>query len=334
VAPHPVHDRARKPRVLLRRHPGGERLSRTVATIEIGAVEGGRRQACDRAEVGHLREARRDARRVHDLRATDDALLLGLESQGALVKERARELAEVVLLPGLGLVIVALRALDLRAEEDARSVAREILRGLLEAQREIHRAVLPVLAGGRDEITDDPIPRCVLREARLEPRAEGVAIHEIVPRTLARAHEDVVPIGRPVARVVFGREEVVDELFAFVGRFVREETLRRFGRRNGADDVDRDATKERRVVRARGGNDACFLPGGAERGVDARRAEGGRLLFRDDCGRCTFGRRRRGCVRASGSDEQQRQESGAARKHDGSLLPWTKSTAWGFPRGT
>ena len=76
-----------------------------------------------------LREALRDLAEVVDLDAPHVAhRLAAVDGLDPLVQERGGEAAEVLLLPLLGLVIVALRALDLHAEEDARRVAGEILR--------------------------------------------------------------------------------------------------------------------------------------------------------------------------------------------------------------
>ena len=142
VPPHAIDERLGEPRVLARGHPRRERLARAVALLEIGAVERGGLRLRDRRDVGVLREAVPDLAEVDDLDAPHVAhRLAAIDGVDAMVQERRGEAAKVVLLPLLGLVVVALRALDLHAEEHARRVAREVLRRALEAERPVDGAV-------------------------------------------------------------------------------------------------------------------------------------------------------------------------------------------------
>ena len=91
--------------------------------------------------------------------------------------EEGRELVELLALPAVGLVVVALGALDLDAEEDPRDLAGQ-LHGLgLVGQREADRAVLVDPAGGRDHRRGDLVPRPVLLELLGEPVFQDVVPH-------------------------------------------------------------------------------------------------------------------------------------------------------------
>ena len=300
VSPHAVDERLGEPRVVPGGHPGRQRLARAIPLFEVGAVERSGLHQGDRRDVRVLCEAVSDLAEVDDL----DALhvphrLAAVDRVDPVMEERRGEAAEVVLLPLLRLVVVTLGALDLHAQEDARRVAREILRGSLEAERPVHGAVDlveldgvlvalfghlcaerhrhglghphlrtadAVLARRRHEVAHHAVPGRARLEACAEPVAEGDAIDDR-PLHLA-AHEDVVPVVHPVLGVLGRREKRLDGLLPLVGIGAREECGGRLRRRDRADDVDVGAPEKGAVVGARRGRQRRCLPGLAERGVD------------------------------------------------------------------
>ena len=118
---------------------------------------------------------------------------------------------ELLPLPGVGLMVVALGALDLHAEEDARDLARHLDRLGLVRQREIDRAVLVVATGGGDQVRRHGVPRPVRGELLGEPRLE-LRIADLVPVLVRRVVEDhVAPVARPVGGIIRALQQVVDQ---------------------------------------------------------------------------------------------------------------------------
>ena len=125
--------------------------------------------------------------------------------------EERRELVELLALPGVGLVVVALGALDLHAEEDPRDLAGQ-LDGLgLVGQGEADRAVLVDPAGGRDHRRGDLVPGPVLLELLGQPVFQGVVPH--LDRVLVGGVEPdhVAPVPRPVAGELGTLQQRVDQ---------------------------------------------------------------------------------------------------------------------------
>ncbi len=204
-----------------------------------------------------------------------------------------RKGAKLGLRPFLRFVVVALGALDLRAEEDARRLTGEVLGRVAKLRGEVHGGsdALDLEALGRfrerrraeearraatgrcDERRRELVPLGVPREGLAEPRAEGQSVDVAGPRT---ADEDLFPAGGPVVGVVLRREQLVDDASALVRCLVGEERRDAVGRGNDADDVEVNATKERGVVGARRRRDAAALPFATKERIEGGRREGRR----------------------------------------------------------
>ena len=145
VAPHAVDEGAREPGVVRRRSPTARaRRARRRPPPRSRAVEGRGlrlRRSASRSPI--LREARRGPVEVAHLDALDlrPWPCRGRAARGACATKAAAKRLEVLLLPLLGLVVVALRALDLHAEERARRGARHVLRVSAVLERPVDRAV-------------------------------------------------------------------------------------------------------------------------------------------------------------------------------------------------
>ncbi len=120
------------------------------------------------------------------------------------------------LFPGVGLVVVALGALDLHAHEDPRYLAGHFHGLSLVGQRERDGPVLVVLAGGRDHSRDDFVPRFIGLKLLGEPVLEHVEPH--LRRIFAGRveHDHVAPVLRPVVGVFGTAEQRVDQPGALV----------------------------------------------------------------------------------------------------------------------
>ena len=115
---------------------------------------------------------------------------------------------ELLPLPGVGLVVVALGALDLHAQEDPRDLARHLDRLGLVRQREVDRPVLVVATGGGDQVRRHLVPRPVRGELLGEPRLER-RIADLVPVLVRRVVEDhVAPVARPVGGIIRALQQV------------------------------------------------------------------------------------------------------------------------------
>ena len=115
--------------------------------------------------------------------------------------EERRELVKLPPLPGVGLVVVALGALDLHAHEDPRHLAGHLHRLSLVGQREGDGPVLVVAAGGRDHPRDDLVPGCVGLELLGQPVLERVEPHPGRIFVGGVEHDHVAPVLGPVAGV-------------------------------------------------------------------------------------------------------------------------------------
>ena len=130
--------------------------------------------------------------------------------------EEGRQLVELLALPAIGLVVVALGALDLHAEEDPRDLAGH-LHGLgLVRQREADRAVLVDAAGGGDHRRGDLVPGCVLLELLSQPVFQEVVAH-LLDRLVGGVEPDhVAPVAGPVAGIFGALEQSVSQPGALI----------------------------------------------------------------------------------------------------------------------
>ena len=214
-------------------------------------------------------------------------------------REHRGEALKVGLLPLLGLVVVALRALNLHTEKDTRHVAREVLRLTGASEDEVHRGVHAgcslffgaldapvervgaprsaeaVLAGGRDELAHHSIPRSLFGETKLEPALERAPIGVLSLRS--RPHQDRVPNPRQVRRVLGAREQPIDELRSLRRRRVGEERADLGARRNASDQIEAHASQVRGVIDGRAFGEPALFPC---RGEDEIERGVGRSWFR------------------------------------------------------
>ena len=118
---------------------------------------------------------------------------------------------ELLALPAIGLVVMALGALDLHAEEDPRDLTGH-LHGLgLVCQGEADRAVLVDAAGGRDERRGDLVPGHVLLELFSQPVFQDVVPH-LLDRLVGGVEPDhVAPVSGPVAGIFGALEQNISQ---------------------------------------------------------------------------------------------------------------------------
>ena len=142
------------------------------------------------------------------------------------------------LFPGVGLVVVALGALDLHAHEDPRYLAGHFHGLSLIGQGEGDGPVLVVLAAGRDHSRDDLVPRFIGLELFGEPVLEHVEPH--LRRVLAGRveHDHVAPVFGPVVGVIGTAEQGVDQPGSLVFGAVAQERLSLHGRRGTPGEVE------------------------------------------------------------------------------------------------
>jgi len=195
-------------------------------------------------------------------------------------------------------VVVALRALERHAEEEARRLRGELVRAIdavegevdrrLERRRvggerrgrhlAVARAAVGVAAGGGDERGDHAVPALARGEGAGQPAVERARVDGAA--VAVGADEEALPALREALGGERRGEERVDGAGALVaarGALV-EERRHRLGRREVAREIEPGAAQEGRVVAGLGGGDARATPGGAQLGVEAvdlerRRAE-------------------------------------------------------------
>ena len=106
--------------------------------------------------------------------------------------------------PGVGLVVVALGALDLDAHEDPRDLAGHLDGPGLVRQRERDGPVLVVAAGGGDHAGDDRIPGRVGLQPLGDPIFERVESDPVQVFVGGVETDHVAPVVGPVAGVFGG----------------------------------------------------------------------------------------------------------------------------------
>ena len=146
---------------------------------EIPAL-GAKAQQSRQSEIDPAAEAERD-----ELEADEAILAVEVLENGTLAQasEVGGELVELLPLPDVAGVVVALGTLDLNPEEDARRRPGEVLRRVAEAEQPVHRAVhlgvvvvALVLPRRGDEVVDEAIVRLVRGEGGADVVVELVAI--------------------------------------------------------------------------------------------------------------------------------------------------------------
>jgi hypothetical protein len=137
-------------------------------------------------------------------------------------------------------MVVALRALDLQAEEDARGGARERLEAAGAACArgdEADGARVAHVARGREELVGDPIVGPVLRE-RLDEPARRIELPLELRRLALGAEQQIAVDVAPVLGELVAAEQTIDDARAAVGLVVGEVALR-LGERRDAAESDR-----------------------------------------------------------------------------------------------
>ncbi|MEY3456888.1 MAG: hypothetical protein RL215_45, partial [Planctomycetota bacterium] len=174
--------------------------------------------------------------------------------------EEAVEFPELVLLPFIERVIVALGALDLEAEEQAGGHGGElntIVGHLHLGEDVVHGAVFFEVSGGRDEFDDDFVPWAIFGKCFAEE-----FFHAGAADALGCTATDAVvgPDGGEVPHVVFVFEERVDEERTFAGVFIFEEGFDFGERRDASYEVKVDAADPFFVGGSGGGFDFVVGP--------------------------------------------------------------------------
>ena len=153
---------------------------------------------------------------------------------------------ELLALPGVGRVVVALGALDLHAQEDPRDLAGHLDRpGAAWARAKLTAPFSSLRPVAGDQSAWRSRPRGVLGELLGQPVLEhGVA--DLLPFCVGRAELDhVAPVAGPVAGVVGAAEQVVDQLGPLAAvRRGQDEGADLLGRRQLAGDVEVDPADE------------------------------------------------------------------------------------------
>src|SRR4051812_43094485 len=104
---------------------------------------------------------------------------------------------ELSAFPAVGFMIVALSALNLHAEKNARDFRRNIDRAAFLSHDQAGRAIFANIAGGCDKRAGDLIPRRILVELRAEVLVERRP-GKLRAFVAATVHNYVAPIAAPV----------------------------------------------------------------------------------------------------------------------------------------
>ena len=156
---------------------------------------------------------------------------------------------ELHLRPFVEGVIMALRALDAGAEEDARGVGHVVQRHAAVTHVVTDGAVLPGLALGRDHLSDELVVGLVftqrlLHEVRIRRAGDLAGLI-----TVAREAQHVRPVVVEVLHICLRVQQLVDQLGAFVCGLVGKKRIGFPGGGNAADHVQIDASDESIVIR-------------------------------------------------------------------------------------
>ena len=163
------------------------------------------------------------------------------------LSEEGVELPELILLPLVERVVVALRALHLEPEEDLRGLGGGLDAVLVEfAREEIGSAVEPLLprlvdAGGGDEIGDEPIVGDILGERTAQPLPHATPVDVVVFHAPTDEHgrPDISPIAGILVNGVIA-EKPADEVGPLDRGTVGHEVFELPDRRDPADDIEMD----------------------------------------------------------------------------------------------
>ena len=165
--------------------------------------------------------------------------------------EERGQLVELLALPAVPRVVVALGALDLDAEENPRHLGGGLLGAAVLGEDDRPGAMLADIPLGGDELARDLVPAGARVELLGQPinhrrgGGDGAVIHP--PR-----EDHVTPVPRPVLAVLRLVEQLADEPHPLVRRRIEEERRQPLGRRHVADDVEPYSPSEGRVVGRRG----------------------------------------------------------------------------------
>ena len=284
MAPVPVHRGARELRIVRGRQEPGERRAlllillrplRGAQEVRLHGLLGARDREVARHRPAHPHARLRPADRpVHELPPL--LRVVGIDARRADLREESRHPVEILLRPLVEGMVVALRALDLHAQERPREFARERhrevrARGHLFAHPVVGQAVLRRLPLGGDERAREFVEFVGLRDELLH-RLHHAVIRELVLRRVVVAEERPGPVLRPILRVLRAREQPVEQLLPLRAVLLREEGGRLLRRRDPADDVEARAAVEFGVVAAWRRLDLLRLPFRPDDGVDERRA--------------------------------------------------------------
>ena len=158
-----------------------------------------------------------------------DIAAAGRRRDALRLPEEGVHLPELLLLPFVERMVVALRALHLQAEEDLRGHRRGLRGVFLQlADQEVRRAVeiflrpASVLPGGRDQLIDHLVVGLFAGERIAQILLHALAADQRAPLQAAvAADQDVRPDRRPIAGIVFGVRVVVQDLVDELGLLVR-----------------------------------------------------------------------------------------------------------------
>ncbi len=300
MAPHAIDQGAGEPRICGRGQPGGERLAPICRLAEAGAIERSRHRPCEGLVLRLVGLAEEEGpARIGELDAPDAPLGLVLERKRPHAGEHRRQLAKIFLLPFLRRVIVALRALDLHAQEQARHLAREIaavLRiveqpvdgsidlGFLDAagrrarRQDLELAAARVHPARGDQLGRELAPGQVAFEPAAQPLPEGGAIHLRAGK--AAAEQELLPIVGEVGGISRALEQPIDGASALVGGAVGQEGGHHLGRRNGSGEVEVDAPQKAGIIHPRCGPHVRPIPSCLDPVVDEAGRQGRRLAAR------------------------------------------------------
>ena len=324
LGPEAVHDRPREPRVGV----GRDGVGHGPASLQ---VRGAERHARAREKEGRPHHGARLRRvvlvghRVLELAAAGVVGLLALgplrrdvvrhhlepiDARGRLAIDRdprkeSREVVELLPLPAVGEVVVALGALDLDAEEHPRHLRGDV--GRLPHLRHDDRrlAMFGRHARGRDHRAGDAVPRGAVAEPGGQKRLERLR-DEQRPLVGSAVEDHVTEVAGPGRGPGGIREQPFHRRRPLSRRAVGGELLDLAGGRLAARKIERDPSQERGVVAPGGLVDRC--------GTGRHRAESGQYPPGEEArqGEPVADERPE---RAAGQDPQEPADRGVA--HDG-----------------
>ena len=125
----------------------------------------------------------------------------GLGRSEANSREERRQLVELLALPAIGFMIVAVRTLNLHAEENPRDLGRNVGSVAILRHDQSGCPVLSHVPRGGDEAADNLVPRRVLVELVTQIFEQRLG-RKLCPIVGAMVHDHIAPITPPVVAEV------------------------------------------------------------------------------------------------------------------------------------